>query len=194
MVPHHFVNVLSTPASIGSNTIHEVKEDTGWWQNAQTGDVSVILIFLNRTWVALSATMWCDWVTLDLLGIWLSITQITFHFLLLHFILLLKTFPLFLGNRICLKTVLQLFMNLHIILGIVYVKLATNRKLCRVSTYLPNPEVLCLECVWNTIWPPQSLALDWGLWVARNTFLWVLSTHRNFTKDLGMLRKSLWTV
>jgi hypothetical protein len=28
----------------------------------------------------------------NLLGIWLSITQITFHILLLHFILLLKTF------------------------------------------------------------------------------------------------------
>jgi hypothetical protein len=50
-----------------------------------------------------------------LLGIWLSITQITFHFLLLHFILLLKTFPLFLGNRICLEIVLQLFTNLHVI-------------------------------------------------------------------------------
>jgi hypothetical protein len=35
-------------------------------------------------------------------------------------------------------------------LGIVYVKLATKWKLYRVSTYLPNPEVLCLERVWNT--------------------------------------------
>jgi hypothetical protein len=35
-------------------------------------------------------------------------------------------------------------------LGIVYVKLATERKLCGVSTYLLNPEVLCLECIWNT--------------------------------------------
>jgi hypothetical protein len=35
-------------------------------------------------------------------------------------------------------------------LGIVYAKLATNRKLCGVSTYLPIPEALCLECVWNT--------------------------------------------
>jgi hypothetical protein len=35
-------------------------------------------------------------------------------------------------------------------LGIVYVKLATNQKLCGVSTYLPIPEVLCLECIWNT--------------------------------------------
>jgi hypothetical protein len=35
--------------------------------------------------------------------------------LLLHFILLLKTFSLFLGNRICLEMVLQLFTNLHVI-------------------------------------------------------------------------------
>jgi hypothetical protein len=35
-------------------------------------------------------------------------------------------------------------------LGIVYAKLATKWKLCRVSTYLPNPEALCLECIWNT--------------------------------------------
>jgi hypothetical protein len=35
-------------------------------------------------------------------------------------------------------------------LGIVYVKLATKWKLCRVSTYLLNLEVLCLEHVWNT--------------------------------------------
>ena len=31
--------------------------------------------------------------------------------------------------------------------------------------------------------PPQSLAWDRGLRVARNTFLWVLSTHKNFIKD-----------
>jgi hypothetical protein len=67
--------------------------------------------------------------------------------LLLHFILLLKTFPSFLGIRICLEMVLQLFTNY---LGIVCVKLATERKLHRVSTYLPNLEALCLECVWNT--------------------------------------------
>jgi hypothetical protein len=35
-------------------------------------------------------------------------------------------------------------------LGIVYMKLATKWKLHIVSTYLPNLEVLCLECVWNT--------------------------------------------
>jgi hypothetical protein len=34
--------------------------------------------------------------------------------------------------------------------GIVYAKLATNQKLRGVSTYLPIPEVLCLECIWNT--------------------------------------------
>jgi hypothetical protein len=35
-------------------------------------------------------------------------------------------------------------------LGIVYMKLATNQKLRRVSTYLPVLEALCLEHVWNT--------------------------------------------
>ena len=37
-------------------------------------------------------------------------------------------------------------------LGIIYAKLATERKLRGVSTYLPNSEVLCLERVWNTCW------------------------------------------
>jgi hypothetical protein len=35
-------------------------------------------------------------------------------------------------------------------LGIVYAKLATNQKLCIASTYLPIPEALCLEHIWNT--------------------------------------------
>jgi hypothetical protein len=35
-------------------------------------------------------------------------------------------------------------------LGIVYAKLATEWKLHGVSTYLLNPEALCLEHVWNT--------------------------------------------
>jgi hypothetical protein len=35
-------------------------------------------------------------------------------------------------------------------LGIVYAELATKWELHRVSTYLPNLEALCLECVWNT--------------------------------------------
>jgi hypothetical protein len=52
--------------------------------------------------------------------------------------------------------------------------------------------------VWNVfgtpVQPPWSLTQDRGLWVARNTFLWVLLTHRNFTEDLGTLRKSLWTI
>jgi hypothetical protein len=52
--------------------------------------------------------------------------------------------------------------------------------------------------VWNTfrtpVQPPQSLARDWGLRVARNTFLWVLSTHKNFTKDWRTLGKSLRTI
>jgi hypothetical protein len=44
----------------------------------------------------------------QLLGIWLSITQITFFF----YILLLKHFSLFLGNGICLEMVFQLFIVL----------------------------------------------------------------------------------
>jgi hypothetical protein len=52
--------------------------------------------------------------------------------------------------------------------------------------------------VWNVfetpVRPPWSLAQDRGLQVTRHTFLWVLSTHRNFTEDLGTLEKSLWTV
>ena len=39
--------------------------------------------------------------------------------------------------------------------------------------------------------PPQSLPWDRGLWVTKNTFLWVLSTHKNFTEDRGTLGKSL---
>jgi hypothetical protein len=35
--------------------------------------------------------------------------------------------------------------------------------------------------------PPQSLAWDRGLRVARNTFLWVLLTHKNFTWGSGPL-------
>jgi len=44
------------------------------------------------------------------------------------------------------------------------------------------------------IQPPQYLAWDWGLQVARNTFLWVLLTHKNFTEDWRMLGKSLQTI
>jgi len=32
--------------------------------------------------------------------------------------------------------------------------------------------------------PPWPLTWDWGLWVAENTFLWVITTHKNFPKDL----------
>ena len=35
-------------------------------------------------------------------------------------------------------------------LGIIHVKFATEWKLHGVSTYLSDPEALCLECVWNT--------------------------------------------
>ena len=40
--------------------------------------------------------------------------------------------------------------NFTYYLGIVYVKLATERKLWGVSTYLPNLEPLFSEHVWNT--------------------------------------------
>jgi len=42
--------------------------------------------------------------------------------------------------------------------------------------------------------PPRSLAWDRGLRVARNTFLWVLLTHKNFTEDWRTLGKSLRTI
>jgi hypothetical protein len=80
-------------------------------------------------------------------------------------------------------------------LRIVHVKLTNNQKALR-SFNLPS----CFgkHFVWNTfgtpVWPLWSLTWDRSFWVARHTFLWVLSTHRNFTKDLGMLRKSLQTV
>ena len=41
--------------------------------------------------------------------------------------------------------------------------------------------------------PPRSLAWDRGLRVARNTFLWVLLTHKNFTEDWRMVGKPLRT-
>ena len=69
-----------------------------------------------------------------------------FHF---YFYIYSKTFSLFLGNVICLETVLQLFTN-HCFIQNCYAKLATERKLRRVSTYLPIPEALCLKHVWNT--------------------------------------------
>ena len=67
-------------------------------------------------------------------------------------------------------------------------------KLRGVSTYLPVLEALCLEHIQNMCSATTISAWDWGLQVARHTFLWVLLTHRNFTKDLGTLEKSLWTV
>ena len=69
-----------------------------------------------------------------------------FHF---YFYIYSKTFSLFLGNVICLETVLQLFTN-HFFIQSCYAKLATERKLRRVSTYLPIPEALCSKHVWNT--------------------------------------------
>jgi len=39
--------------------------------------------------------------------------------------------------------------------------------------------------------PPWSLARDRGLRVTKNTFLWVLSTHKNFTENWRTLGKSL---
>ena len=60
---HHFFNVLSTaPASIGSNIIYIVKEDTGWWEISRTGNVSVTL----RNWEM--ASVWCQVVQCDVTG------------------------------------------------------------------------------------------------------------------------------
>jgi len=88
----------------------------------------------------------CNLAAYLLLGIWLSISLFTFISISTF---ILKTFSLFLGNVICLETVLQLFTN-HCFIQNCYVKLATERKLRGVSTYLPIPEALCSKHVWNT--------------------------------------------
>ena len=72
-------------------------------------------------------------------------------------------------------------------LGIVHVKLATNRKLRGVLTYLPNLEVLCLEHIWNTrsVTTISSLRLRPSgdqKYIPMNPL------------DLGTLRKSLRTI
>ena len=85
-------------------------------------------------------------VSASVLGIWLSITLFTFISI---FYIYSKTFSLFLGNMICLETVLQLFTN-HCFIQNCYAKLATERKLRGVSTYLPIPEALCSKHVWIT--------------------------------------------
>ena len=57
---HHFFNLFPTaPAPIGSNTIYEVKEDTGWWEISRTGNASVTL----RNWII--ASDWCQVVQCD---------------------------------------------------------------------------------------------------------------------------------
>ena len=70
-----------------------------------------------------------------------------FHF---YFYIYFKTFSLFLGNVICLETVLQLFTNHCRFIQNCCAKLATERKLRGVSTYLPILEALCSKRVWNT--------------------------------------------
>ena len=67
-----------------------------------------------------------------------------------YFYIYFKTFSLFLGNVICLETVLQLFTNHCCFIQNCCAKLATERKLRGVSTYLPVPEALCSKRVWNT--------------------------------------------
>jgi hypothetical protein len=60
MVLHHFLDVLSTsPASIGSNTIHEVKDNSRWWQYAHT---SVTL------WNWNTASVWFQMMQCDATG------------------------------------------------------------------------------------------------------------------------------
>ena len=77
-------------------------------------------------------------------------------------------------------------MILCIYLRIISTKLATEWKLCGVSTYFLNLEVLCSNTFTQ---PPWSLAQGWRFQVAKNTFLWVKLTYRNLLKYLGMLRK-----
>ena len=57
---------------------------------------------------------------------------------------------LFLDNGICLENGISVIYNFTYYLRIVYAKLVTEWKLCRVSTYLPNLEALCSEHIWNT--------------------------------------------
>jgi len=43
-------------------------------------------------------------------------------------------------------------------------------------------------------WPPWPLDQSWGPQVAVNNFLWVRTTHRNFTETLRMLRIVPWVI
>ena len=68
-----------------------------------------------------------------------------FPFLLIH---LLKHFNYFLDNEICLERYFSHLQSMYYLEF--HAKLATERKLRGVSTYLPVPEALCSKHVWNT--------------------------------------------
>ena len=72
-------------------------------------------------------------------------------------------------------------------LGIVHAKLATNQKLCGVSTYLPNPEALCLEHIWNT---RSATAISSLRLRPLGDQKYILMNPL----DLGTLGKSLWII
>ena len=75
-----------------------------------------------------------------MLGIWLSITSFTFHFLLIH---LLKHFNYFLDNEICLERYFSHLQSMYYLEF--HAKLATEQKLRGVSTRHPVSEALLLE-------------------------------------------------
>ena len=80
---------------------------------------------------------------------------------------------------------------INIYLRVISTKLATEWKLCGVSNYLLNLEVLCSNTFAQPPWP---LAQAWRSQVAKNIFLWVELTHKNFTETLGILRIMLWAI
>jgi hypothetical protein len=110
-----------------------------------------------------------------------------FYFLLLH---LLRHFHYFLGNEICLEKVLQPF-TIYVLFRIVMRSLPPSRSFAEFQHAFLFRKRFVGNTFGTPVRPPRSLARDWGLWVTKNTFLWVLSTHKNFTKDWRMLEKSL---
>ena len=83
----------------------------------------------------------------------------------------------------------------------IYIYILFRNSLCKACHHFAKFQhtfLIWKHFVWNVfgtcVRPPWSSAWDRGLWVAINTFLWVLLTHRNFTEDLGTLRKSLQTI
>jgi hypothetical protein len=143
---------------------------------------------MRCNWVCVPDSRWAlPLMLLDgpsLLGIWLLVT---------HFILTLtstfysdrsKTFSLF--SR-------QLYLSRNgTSLRSTYYLETDMRSLPLSGSFAEFQQTFLIwkHFVWNIpIWPPQALAQNWGLRVARITSLWVFSTHENFTEGLGMLGK-----